>query len=223
MREKIVCHYSEQKPMGRPRKRQLNETLNGAEGGIFPHVQDSQHFPSLFRHEFAAYNDLETQLNFIASAPLGKPPSQVLPEEGKSLESERIAWHFGDNEIMNGPPINFGTEDVVASLPVGLAPQEPSVSNPPLVETESSTKQSVDNGNCSCLASMYLSLAALQQFPTEIVPALNTVRGAAATASHSIVSLIAALHISNILEVIFWDIVAPLALHFQIKIESPLC
>lgn len=97
-------------------------------------------------------------------------------------------WILGNQAVLKGPPINFGDIDLgfgenkIPSLdPI---PHIPAILNPPI--SESTEPPSTDVGPCSCLASIYLSLAALQQFPSDVVSALKTVRGAAATAAAAI-------------------------------------
>ena len=92
---------------------------------------------------------------------------------------------------MAGPPINFGAidfgtgEDVIP--PIDPIPHLSTVSSSSVTDSENPLPQSTAAAApCSCSASMYLSLASLQQFPTDIVSALATVRGAAATASNCI-------------------------------------
>ena len=103
----------------------------------------------------------------------------------------RLVWHFGDIELLAGPHINFeevnfeSDDDYI--LPADPVPLVSTVSKSSIEDSETSTPQSTTSlPHCSCLASMYLALASLQQFPSDIVTALATIRGAAATAANSI-------------------------------------
>ena len=175
--------------MGRPRKRQF--------------IEVAQDEPT---HQAAALQD-PGLLSFSADdfdfdAAIAEPyytkglPSPMFPEGATDLRTTktdegRVIWHFGDKEIMAGPLINFGDVDygTIGDLvpPVDPVPQLSTTSNPSTSDSENSPPQNTATlAPCSCLASMYLSLASLQQFPTEIVSALATVRGAAATAANSL-------------------------------------
>jgi hypothetical protein len=165
--------------MGRPRKRQFIETL--AEDQIPNQSQEPSDPSPLFADDFDVYNDSSMAEPFFATTgqPAGPLPN-VIPELGKKTESGCIVWHFGGHEIMAGPPINFGDiefgsgEDTIPSLDPDS--QLSTISIPSITDSGNSPPQNV-TGPCSCLASMYLSLAALQQFPSDIVHALKTVRG----------------------------------------------
>lgn len=177
--------------MGRPRKRQFVETL--AEDQIAIPGQGPHDTLPFLSKDFDVYKDglAETYLTSIGQV-TGQgtdPVLEVVPTAGAQTENGRIRWHFGDHEIMAGPPINygdinFGAEEGHAPL-FDPVPQLSTISNSSVTDSKNSTQQSVV-APCSCLASMYLSLAALQQFPSDIVSALKTVRDAAATAAQSL-------------------------------------
>jgi hypothetical protein len=172
--------------MGRPRKRRF--------------IEDPQNEP-VHDHQDPAFLSLSAgDLNFDAA--LAEPyyltgqPATSFPDGGTDLFSTQtdeglVVWHFGDREIMAGPPINYGNinfgagEDAIP--PVEPVPQLLTTSNTSVTDSENSPPQSTTaRAPCSCLASMYLALASLQQFPTDILAALATVRGAAATAASSL-------------------------------------
>jgi hypothetical protein len=145
--------------MGRPRKRQFVEAV--IEDQSLDQTQ-GQDLLSLFPEGFDSYNDgpvAEPYFTNVVQPPL---------------------WHFGGHDTVVGPPINFADVDFASG-----APQFSTASNPSLTDSESPPPQSAP-GPCSCLASMYLSLAAMQSLPSDIVSALKTVRGAAATAASSV-------------------------------------
>ncbi|KAK0104523.1 hypothetical protein ONS95_004812 [Cadophora gregata] len=177
-RENMICNYSEQKPMGRPRKRQ--------------HVEEQQTEPNPNADPFdvgihfdSGYIDTEAEPYFTSGLPSLDQDSGAVNSSDTTPEDGRAIWSFAGSAA--GPPINFGdlgldpTNDYIPtthSLP-GLSAN----SSASVTDSDSSINLA---GPCSCLASMYLSLAALQQLPTEIIPALLAVRSAARTASESI-------------------------------------
>ncbi|CZT48145.1 uncharacterized protein RSE6_08806 [Rhynchosporium secalis] len=94
-------------------------------------------------------------------------------------------WRFAAGAT--GPAIDF--KDGPLST---IESQLPSTETVPLLSMNSNASTSDSDiscnptGPCSCLASMYLALAALQQLPSDIASALLVVRSAAGTASESI-------------------------------------
>ena len=188
-RENIVCHYSEQKPMGRPRKRQFAElpTLRPEQN----HAGGEPESVSFFVDGFGYTYGTSTTQHFTA----GQPPifsalDDVFEDPVATALDSPSAWLLGDQTLLQGPPINFGnidlgsadTTNIFSMNPVFQPP--PTLSTPPSTEGEGPTPTSTSP--CSCLSSIYLSLAALQQFPSDIVTALRTVRRAAAVAAQTI-------------------------------------
>lgn len=184
-RENIACHYSEQKPMGRPRKRQFVEVV--ADEPASNPKEAHEQLPML-PDDFDVYNDGFAE-SYLTTMHQPTGPTEVVPEIRSLEDNGRVVWHFGGHEILSGPPINYGDIDFGSggnSIPsLEPLPQLSTISNPSVTDSESSPPQSMA-GPCSCLASMYLSLASLQQFPSDIVAALKIVRGAAATAAQSL-------------------------------------
>jgi hypothetical protein len=183
-----VCHYSEQKPMGRPRKRQFIETKEPAtDTGSQENVPQDLGFLPLVIDD--TYNDAGVPEPYFTNGEPANFESMVGDSEPRSTKTYngRVAWHFGDREIMAGPLINFGDIDFNSGdnpiPPLDPMPQLSSNSNPSITDSENSPPQTAP---CSCLPSMYLALASLQQLPTDIVTALKTVRSAAATAAQSL-------------------------------------
>ncbi|KAH6719203.1 hypothetical protein BKA61DRAFT_669536 [Leptodontidium sp. MPI-SDFR-AT-0119] len=178
-KENIVCNYSEQKPMGRPRKRQH------VEANVDQHTDETQSAEALdlgIPFDPGYNGDAVAELYFTSGLPaFEEMPGVVNPPEN-TLEDRRTIWHFGGNTT--GPPINFGLDPADSYLPSTEA--VPLLSMNSSASVTDSDNSSNPSGPCSCLASMYLALAALQQLPTDIVPALLAVRGAARTASDSI-------------------------------------
>ncbi|KAG9234138.1 hypothetical protein BJ875DRAFT_377130 [Amylocarpus encephaloides] len=189
-REKIKCHYSEQKPMGRPRKRQFIETQEG----LMPDstVESLDLGPLPFDMNDYQYDDMApAQPYYTNTSMLGMPPEGHQPGKMAATEYGKSLWHFGDGEMLGVAPINFDDNLNYDTI-------DPSLDRVPQLLTTSDKSTSPESGNsppqdisapllpCSCLASMYLALASLQQLPTDIVQALSTVRGAGQTAARTI-------------------------------------
>jgi hypothetical protein len=175
--------------MGRPRKRQFIESA--AEDTLASQEADPLILGSVpfVGGEFDPYNDGIFAEPYFTSGQsnLALPAETTMPGRG-SAEDGRIVWRFGDQDIMGGGPINFGDIDFGSvnntTPPLDPAPQLATGSNTS-VASETSPRES-GGPPCSCLASMYLSLASMQEFPSDIAKALKTVRGACATAASSI-------------------------------------
>lgn len=95
-------------------------------------------------------------------------------------------WALPPDTLLRGPPIDFegidlgsGKNDAPRSMTIPQPPTFPNI-------TDCEIPLSTGAGPCSCLASIYLSLAALQQFPPDIGNALKTVRQAASIALQAI-------------------------------------
>lgn len=187
-REAIICHYSEQKPMGRPRKRQFIETTNDnppsnpslepLEPGQLPLVVNDYGYPSDAAIAQPFYMDAQSGFEMPEAA------IKATVDVGSGGHGE--PFHFG--ERMNYGNINFdSTMDEAIDPILDQPPALSSGSNPSASDAGSSPSQNqTPLAPCSCLASMYLALASLQQLPTDIVLALKTVRQAAMTASSTV-------------------------------------
>jgi hypothetical protein len=169
--------------MGRPRKRQFVETTI-QEAGQNDNNQDPE--PLLSFADNLDYNDdLLAEPYFTTGQPVISSLDNVFEGLGTEVNSDQHIWHFGDP--VGGPPINF--EDIDLGTGESNIPSlEPAPRSSIITNTANTDKNpsSTIIGPCSCLASMYLSLASLQQFPSDITSALKTVRGAAETAAKSI-------------------------------------
>ncbi|KAH8783915.1 hypothetical protein BGZ57DRAFT_216472 [Hyaloscypha finlandica] len=188
-REKIVCHYSKQKPMGRPRKRQFIESTTDDVAHDQVDALDLGSIPFGDGDFDSCMDGMLTEPYFTNPlSDLTLPPETTIPGPVPTAENGHSAWNFGHRSIMGVPPINFGNIDfgtVDHTPPLDPAPQLSTDSNA-TVSSESSPPQSTAGPGCSCLASMYLSLASMQEFPSDIVKALRTVRSACATAAATI-------------------------------------
>lgn len=204
-----MCHYSEQKPyahsrvhatvrqvweviltprscsMGRPRKRQFIEsTIDDA----VPNQVDSLDLDSVPFGD----GDFDSFLDSMVAQPyytnglsaLTLPPETTMPGPISTTDNERGVWNIGTRDILGVPPIDFGSVDYTTP-PLDPTPHLSTDSNAS-VSSDSSPPQSTGGPGCSCLASMYLSLASLQDFPSDIVKALRTVRSACGTAASTI-------------------------------------
>lgn len=205
VREHITCHYSEQKPMGRPRKRQFIETTRDEPINVHGQLQslpDDGTLPPFFGDELENFDGANFTEPYFAGSNFNESGNaqqftQALPLDtsnplwASDAEGGQGIWQFEDADILGGPPIDFNNTDMHKSSEThSLANQvlEPSTG---ANLSSSSPKRSdgpsqVLGDKCSCLSSMYLSLSALQQFPSEIDEALKVVRGASLVASKAI-------------------------------------
>jgi hypothetical protein len=177
--------------MGRPRKRQFiesaaedapaNQEVDPLDLGSVPFVGG----------DFNPYNDGIFAEPYFTSgqSALALPPETTAPGR-VSAEEGPIVWHFGGRDIMGGMAINFADIDFGTvnntTPPLDSTPQLSTGLNTSITSETSPPETTTGGPPCSCLASMYLSLASMQQFPSDIVTALKTVRGACATAASSI-------------------------------------
>jgi hypothetical protein len=176
--------------MGRPRKRQqfVEITIQESDPDHQKRVQEPVLFSS-FVDNFDYNNDSLATPYFTAGQPVISSSLDNPFEDPvtRAINSPGV-WLLGDQNVLNGPPIDYGDVDLgfgennISALDGST--QLSTISMPPISESEISP--STGAGPCSCLASIYLSLAALQQFPSDIVSALKTVRNAAAIAAQTI-------------------------------------
>jgi len=98
-------------------------------------------------------------------------------QQASTYEDGRRVWHFAQDFA---PPIDFGTD---VPTPV-LDPPSQGISPASSDAISSEHQHDIQPVKCSCLASIYLALASLQQFPSEISTALAVVRSAGHTAQN---------------------------------------
>jgi hypothetical protein len=187
MREGIRCHYSEQKPMGRPRKRQANGEMKEGNLEFQSIVPDFDPLP-YFDDSFQVDPFTNATGFHFPNSPIDYPAvsSEQAPAKGLcAFDDGRVVFHFGVDEL--NVPIDFGIDD--ASLdsmgPVMPTGQEP-VKHTARAFAGDHPAPSVPGPPCSCLAAMYLAMSSLQEFPNEVETALATVRAASNTAQSSI-------------------------------------
>jgi hypothetical protein len=177
--------------MGRPRKRQFIESEKepvNVQNNNIPFDLGQMQFDANDFDNYNAGNIAEPY--YINQSAIGIPPEVTHHGIASKPADGRNIWHFGDGQIIAGPPIDFGSlngppmDDGIPSL------SDPSttVYNSSTTDSDNSSSQSMPTlaGPCGCLASMYLALSSLQTFPSDIVSALRTVRSAAGTAAQSI-------------------------------------
>ncbi|KAA8566978.1 hypothetical protein EYC84_010072 [Monilinia fructicola] len=202
LRESIECHYSAQKPMGRPRKRHFIETIRdestNTQNTLQP-LSDDGTLPPFFGDVFSNHDHVDfAEPYFMDSNFNGFNPNQQFPHTlaldtpdslwVSDIDNSRSVWHFGDRDMLGGAPIDFSNMDTNKNCENQLlANQE---TDPSRAQKHSSSSPSGSDGpfpisgdKCSCLPSMYLSLSALQNFPSEIDEALKVVRSASIVAS----------------------------------------
>lgn len=187
VREGIRCHYSEQKPMGRPRKRQANGEIKEGNTEFQPIISDFDPLP-YFDDSFQVDSFIDTGgLQFPSNA---SDYPAIFPEQAQAtglctVNDGRLVFHFGVDEL--NVPIDFAAEN---ASPEALEPVTPSAQGPVRHALElfagDHPAPSASGPPCSCLATMYLAMSSLQEFPNEVETALTTVRSAATTAQSSI-------------------------------------
>jgi hypothetical protein len=175
--------------MGRPRKRQANGEMK----------EDNQEFQSIV-HEFdpLPYFDDSFQADPFTDAgglqfpnnPMDYPavPSEQAQATGLcTIDDGRVVFHFGVDEF--NVPIDFGVDDASPDSPGPIIPTVPEPArhpHPAGICQGDHPAPSAPGPPCSCLATMYLAMSSLQDFPNEVEAALATVRAAANTAQSSI-------------------------------------
>lgn len=178
IRDGTQCHYSEQKPMGRPRKRRGQHEKTMESPNLTPPGQES---PSKLDERTVPISrdtdGLPTNTD-LAYDVVGGPPYVVTGEGNSTINDETPkVWHLWSNHLIH--PIDFGAYDTSAGTPESTVPSEPPIS---ILDSDLSLS-SFEPAPCGCLAMMYLAMSSLQgsEFPRDIVNALSTVRSATDT------------------------------------------
>ncbi|THV55702.1 hypothetical protein BGAL_0004g00230 [Botrytis galanthina] len=205
VRENVSCHYSQQKQMGRPRKRQFIETIRdeppNTQSNLEPLLDDGTLLP-FFGDELYTFDDNDftepyyTNSNFngfdaAQQFPQSLPLDTPHPLRASNVDNGRNIWHFGNGNMPGPTPIGFDNmnmEKLGEMQPEANQEAELSMGSNPSSSSPSGSDGPfpISGDKCSCLSSMYLSLSALQQFPSEIDEALKVVRGASIVASKAI-------------------------------------
>lgn len=193
-REGSVCHYSVQKPMGRPRKRPRDEARESTTPAqpanktpmleVPPDTED----PGLAFLSFLTGGDFELDPTF----------DPTLPSETQNQPQERTDWGFGymgnDLGTLNFdataeeqvPSLSASNIDPALFRAAGSTPAESQV--PALSSAQSTSPASTDSPptlgptNCACIAGLYLSLDSMQKLPDDVTKAVRQARLATKTA-----------------------------------------
>ncbi|KAH9998881.1 hypothetical protein F4779DRAFT_164013 [Xylariaceae sp. FL0662B] len=195
-REAIPCHYSPQKPMGRPRKRPRDDESNDTSTtnasaskdtliGIPPDTSD----PGL------------AFLGLLAEGDTGDDPLLQIDTPEVRQQDRGYPWNFGYTgdalgEVCFDPmpaeptpslsPLNLDPALFVSPEP-SPAEQAPSLSSnsastPESVTSPSAPAAGTTTPRCTHTANLYLALNSIQELPPAVGPAIARARAAARTA-----------------------------------------
>lgn len=173
--------------MGRPRKRQANGEMKEGNLEFQSIVPDFDPLP-YFDESFQVDPYTDTTGFHFPNNPIEYPvvPSEQAPATGLcTFDDGRVVFHFGVDEL--NVPIDFGVDDVSPDSPGPIIPTgQESVKHTSGVFAGDHPAPSFPGPPCSCLATMYLAMSSLQEFPNDVETALATVRAASNTAQSSI-------------------------------------
>jgi hypothetical protein len=180
--EDLECHYSEQKPMGRPRKRRCNnETKTKTkESAMDLNACPSDLEPLPFLNDnFPIDPYLEHSSLLFESGQSTTTQNSGEHEERDTMHKNNLApWTF-DVGAFN-MPMNFGAGG--RSFPQPDIPDDPIPIIPYNIANQDNTQLQATAPPCSCLATIYLALSSLQEFPSDVEAALGAIRSALNTA-----------------------------------------
>ena len=176
--------------MGRPRKRQYTGETKDSNIDFDSVIPDFDPLPQYEEYiPIDPYLDANT-LSFPndETGQFRIPPDKSQTNGPRTANDGRVVFHFGGNEFkkpidFNVDEGNFGEPPAPVNAIVTEAPHE---SHKHHIFDRPHPSSSTPGPPCSCLASMYLSMASLQEFPSDVETALSTVRVAANTAQASI-------------------------------------
>ena len=142
--------------MGRPRKRQFIEIETTNTSNNVNNVSQPEPAQSYFIDELDLYNGLENFLDPSFSTSLSNDPAT-----STETSDSRGILHFGDRQIVGGPPIDFRDLETQAfsshdgSVPALFPePDLSTASNPSLTDSESSPPRATAPVPCGCLSAM---------------------------------------------------------------------
>ncbi|KAH7328697.1 hypothetical protein B0I35DRAFT_418060 [Stachybotrys elegans] len=230
-RERIKCHYSPQKPMGRPRKKRLVENpppeprsvdapaavANPGESqdnfvGYNLHMDYSgEHanfdllVPASSHHHDMEFLDLLPSESHDGFSPAAHSEPHVFMSSNIPMSSAAFPTGFEGGLDMSidihDPNYEFtnaskhyghslgnymSTHALLSTEPPESTPSELSNASPePL--PQSSVHTAAPNVNCGCLSSLYLTLDALANLPSNIMGAMRMARNASRTA-HEVIN-----------------------------------
>lgn len=208
-KEGIVCHYSAQKQMGRPRKKPNAESASAkpapsvsirgpAQQGSSDTTPEESTMaapdvlmdldPSSFIDPGLAGTSDAGLLGLLGPDFVSTQPFHAQEWQPKMNPLERDIWTFDidfDNHYPPPPP-PAERSDTGAQLPPPLSFGTPSLSSQGATTPENANASTTStSGTCGCLASLYLALDALTNLPTEVEPAIRAARSATKAAHES--------------------------------------
>ncbi|KAI3329240.1 hypothetical protein HD806DRAFT_530637 [Xylariaceae sp. AK1471] len=194
-RENIPCHYSAQKPMGRPRKRPREESdekplaaappTKTTMTELPPDIEDPgmQFINLLLGNDFNFDPSAETQTTVDTQAQIRDQPWDYnsfgdvnfdpLPEHAQSFSPANIDPALFITSGGLDPPL-------VEHVPA-LSPNSNTTSSPESSGTSPATA-TPSGPTCDCIANLYSALSSMQKLPTEVEPAIRQARLAAKVA-----------------------------------------
>ncbi|KAI1266104.1 hypothetical protein F5Y18DRAFT_37218 [Xylariaceae sp. FL1019] len=190
-RENIACHYSAQKPMGRPRKRPREETDERPLAAAPPAKTVMSELPPDTQDPGMDFINLLLGDDFVWSQP---PPEQQQPVPEVTEHAKpngQAALNFGSNlgdvnfdplpvesfTDTNIDPALFTTPAPAADQLPALSPNSNNASSPESVSTSTSPALS-----CPCSSKLFTALHSMQRLSTEVEPAVREARLAAKVA-----------------------------------------
>ena len=177
--------------MGRPRKRRFVEASMQDQAPEQIHISQEPE-PSSYLLDSFEYVDeaLDVQYSTTGQPVVSSSLDDAFKDPVTRIRNSPVTWLLPDQALFQGPPINFGDVSFGPRESNSVPPLDPIfhlspvLPSPPSTDSERATP--TNTSPCSCLSSIYLSLAALQQLPSDIAGALKTVRRAAAVAAKTI-------------------------------------
>ncbi|KAI1431722.1 hypothetical protein GGR50DRAFT_699660 [Xylaria sp. CBS 124048] len=206
-REMVVCHYSPQKPMGRPRKRlwgEVDDSGTGTTGKTAVNMGMNMDFIdfSFGGRGFDGDQTVTAQTGTSGTTTSGTENEIAMVTDGQNWINN-ADWGAVDFDFQARRNSLLGPTDIDPGLfpsrPAGISPGDqlasdspfnsnPSVSNPSHSDsTESSTTPTAGSFNtttpsCHCTANLYAALHSMQTLPSEVESAVRQARLAAKTA-----------------------------------------
>lgn len=177
IREHIRCHYSEQKPMGRPRKRRRNVDENEFSVEVKPYLPDPDSV-TYFDDNLPVDPLFEHVARPIMYGEASMEPGNALKDIQPYVTGSDgdIFWHSGFESLKEPTSFSNGSTSISSVDPAlhDTSPRE-------FDFTEHQHHHAPNKPPCGCLAAMYLAMSSIQELPTDITSALATVRVAANT------------------------------------------
>ncbi|KAJ8123993.1 hypothetical protein ONZ43_g183 [Nemania bipapillata] len=198
-RESIPCHYSAQKPMGRPRKRAREEPDENPLGAVPPaktvmteQPPDTED-PGMQFINLLLGSDLDFDLDpaghaqttaTMTATSLETPASVHTPawdytSFGEVNFDSLPADHMPSFTPTNVDPALFITPSLnsppIEQVPV-LSPPNSNKSSPPQSNGVSPAATVPSTSSCDCTTNLYSTLAGMQKLPTEVEPAIRQAR-----------------------------------------------